>query len=934
MKQQSLITILLTVFMSMMGAKVSAHDIEAVNSDGVTIYYVWTNNNTELAVSYQGTSSYQSQKYSGTVNIPEKVEYDGNTYNVTAIGDYAFLGCSDLTSMSIPNSVTSIRNSAFSGCSGLTSVSIPSSVSNIGWYAFQNCNSLTAVHISDLDAWCKIEFAYHYNSNPLSVAHHLFLNGEEIKELSIPSSVTSIGKYAFQGCSGITSVTIPNSVSSIGSYAFMGCSGLKSVTIPNSIKSIDYNTFEGCSSLTSITIPTSVTSIDYSAFSGCKGLTSIGVESGNNVYDSRDNCNAIIAKNTNTLILGCKNTIIPSSVTSIGRQAFDGCSGLASITIPSSVTSIGYNAFLRCSGLTAVHISDLDAWCRIKFAGESSNPLSCTHHLFLNGEEIKELSIPSSVTSIGDYAFYGCSGLTSVIIPNSVTKIGILAFGGCDNLQSFIIPEHFKRTIHVATAGTLSELISPDEKYQIMELTLTGELNGTDIHLIRDMAGVDMDRMEESEFCVLCNETVFTKGILRALDMSGANIVEGGRDYYKMLWSSSSRKYGDKQYTTANTISESMFVYCRPLAELILPRSVTSISPLLFSDNYGGGSFTNIEVLNIAEGNSYYESPNDCNAIIEKNTKTLIVGCRTTKIPDDVTSIGNDAFFSIAGLTSITIPSSVTSIGGNAFNGCGLLFLTAEPTTPPSIAESAFPNRANIVLQVPTGSVEAYAKADFWKDFKEIKDFAKVEEVDCSVEDDNTATVSTANDPTEKDVVIPERVIIDGELYPVTAIGENAFKDNTELVLVCIPETIEEIGDNAFAGCNGLTAIYSYSEEPIALGSGKATVRTRADGDETSASTVFAEVDKNNCILYVPLNSADKYRAAVGWGEFQNIVEMKSNKPGDANNDGEVDGKDLDATSAYILEGKTVNFIFLNADVKTDNKINAADIVKIVNLKN
>lgn len=175
MKQQSLITILLTVFMSMMGAKVSAHDIEAVNSDGVTIYYVWTNNNTELAVSYQGTSSYQSQKYSGTVNIPEKVEYDGNTYNVTAIGDYAFLGCSDLTSMSIPNSVTSIRNSAFSGCSGLTSVSIPSSVSNIGWYAFQNCNSLTAVHISDLDAWCKIEFAYHYNSNPLSVAHHLIL---------------------------------------------------------------------------------------------------------------------------------------------------------------------------------------------------------------------------------------------------------------------------------------------------------------------------------------------------------------------------------------------------------------------------------------------------------------------------------------------------------------------------------------------------------------------------------------------------------------------------------------------------------------------------------------------------------------------------------------------------------------------------------------
>jgi hypothetical protein len=175
--------------------------------------------------------------------------------------------------------------------------------------------------------------------------------------------------------------------------------------------------------------------------------------------------------------------------------------------------------------------------------------------------------------------------------------------------------------------------------------------------------------------------------------------------------------------------------------------------------------------------------------------------------------------------------------------------------------------------------------------------------------------------------------MIGEESHPVTAIGEGAFKDNTELALVCIPETIEEIGNNAFAGCSGLTAIYSYSEEPIVLDGGKATVRTRADGGEVSASTVFAEVDKNNCILYVPLNSADKYRAAEGWGEFENIVEMKSNKPGDANNDGEIDGKDVDATVGYIMEGKTDSFIFKNADVKADSKINAADIVKIVNLK-
>jgi hypothetical protein len=233
---------------------------------------------------------------------------------------------------------------------------------------------------------------------------------------------------------------------------------------------------------------------------------------------------------------------------------------------------------------------------------------------------------------------------------------------------------------------------------------------------------------------------------------------------------------------------------------------------------------------------------------------------------------------------------------------------------------------------VPKGSKAAYEAADYWKEFKQIKEFMRDNEVICIIEDNNSVTATAVNDPTDKDVVIPESIVIDGETHAVTGIGAEAFKDNTSMTLVCIPETIEEIGNNAFAGCSGLTAIYSYSEEPIALDGGKATVRTRADGAEVSASTVFAEVDKNNCILYVPLNSADKYRTAEGWGEFENIVEMKSNKPGDANNDGEVDGKDVDATVGYIMEGKTDSFIFKNADVKADCKINAADIVKITNI--
>ena len=241
--------------------------------------------------------------------------------SVTSIGAYAFDGCSALTSVTIGNSVTSIGYAAFSSCSGLTSVTIPNSVTSIGHIAFSGCSGLTSVHISDIAAWCNIDFTGYY-SNPLEYAHHLYLNGEEVKDLVIPNSVTSIGDYAFQYCSGLTSVIIPNSVTSIGDGAFQYCYGLTSVTIGNSVRSIGGAAFSSCSGLTSVTIPNSVTRIGCGAFEYCSGLTSV---------------------------------TIPNSVTIIEAWAFDGCSGLTSVTIPNSVTSIQDEAFRDCSELLDVY---------------------------------------------------------------------------------------------------------------------------------------------------------------------------------------------------------------------------------------------------------------------------------------------------------------------------------------------------------------------------------------------------------------------------------------------------------------------------------------------------------------------------------------------------------------------------------------------------
>ena len=194
---------------------VSAYEIAVENADGVTIYYNYYNNGTELEVTSGGG-------YSGVVNIPEEVAYMGRTRKVTSIGNHAFSESSDLTSVTIPNSVTSIGEYAFEYCNDLTSVTIPNSVTSIGKFAFVRRTGMTSVNITDIEAWCRIAFGNDY-ANPLSFAHHLYLNGEEIKDLVIPNSVSSIGNYAFFDCDGLTSVTIPNSVTSIGDGAFSGC---------------------------------------------------------------------------------------------------------------------------------------------------------------------------------------------------------------------------------------------------------------------------------------------------------------------------------------------------------------------------------------------------------------------------------------------------------------------------------------------------------------------------------------------------------------------------------------------------------------------------------------------------------------------------------------------------------------------------------------
>lgn len=355
-------------------------------------------------------------------------------YSLKIIGDHAFHFCSSLTSINIPNSVESIRASAFNNCSSLTSIDIPNSVTSIGDHAFnrctnlrsvtlgnsiveignnafEGCNSINRVYINDLAAFCVINFKA-FDSNPLSIAHRLFLNNNEITDLTIPSDVDSISDFVFYGFSSMKSLSIPKSVTSIGNYAFCNCTGLTNAAIGDTISnvgepmSIGIFAFSNCSALTNLSIGNSVNNIGSYAFSYCTSLT---------------------------------NLVLPNAVTKIGDYAFNHCNNLMNISIPKSITSIGYNAFDNCNNLNRVDITDLGAWCRINFDSPMANPCAKARKLYINGEEIIDLVLPNTVTKIGNYTFYNCNGMKSAMIPNSVIDIGSYAFYLCSGMNNLTL---------------------------------------------------------------------------------------------------------------------------------------------------------------------------------------------------------------------------------------------------------------------------------------------------------------------------------------------------------------------------------------------------------------------------------------------------------------------------------------------------------------
>ena len=388
-------------------ADVYEYDCGATENDNVTVTI-----DTESGVmTVSGTGAMKGYNYN-TLPWLDYVSYvtTGKVEEgITNVGAYAFYKCTAMESVTLPSTVTSINKAAFSGCSTLAAIEFPEKLTKIGSYAFSNCTSITTLTLPE---------------SITSLDTYSFYTLTGLKTVVIKSKITALPQGVFCDCYALTSITLPEGLETIGYLAFSRCKKLTSITLPSTLTTLSKSAFDE-SGLTEIVIPKSVTSIQectgagtYTSFRKCQSLKSIIVEEGNPVYDSRDNCNAIIKTATNTLIIGCYNSTIPNTVTTIGKESFYGLTSLKSISIPTTINTIDYSAFAYCDNVTSIDIpKSVTSVDEYAFGRSSCTNYSCK----------TDMRRPVYFSEISKGCFNN-AGFESVILGSQVQSIGSLAF--------------------------------------------------------------------------------------------------------------------------------------------------------------------------------------------------------------------------------------------------------------------------------------------------------------------------------------------------------------------------------------------------------------------------------------------------------------------------------------------------------------------------
>ena len=774
--------------------------------------------------------------------IPEYIE----GLLVSKIGDSAFSDCKKLKNITIPKSVNTIADYAFNDCSSLISINIPESVTYIGSTAFNGCTMLSSITVD------KNNKVYDSRDNCNAII--------ETKENKL--------------IRGSISTIIPNSIISIGDYAFFNCNTLNELTLSDNIVNIGDFAFSGCYYLTNILIPKNVKNIGKSVFDYCGKLNSIIVDENNLVYDSRDNCNAIIETKENKLIRGCNSTIIPESITSIGDNAFTGYNKLESIIIPKNVISIGDCAFKDCNKLTEIVIPEnvnsigSSAFSNCYYLTHITIPESVTSikdYTFNLCSKLMNITIPKNVTSIGAFAFYGCYSLSSVIIPEKVINIDDSAFSACTNLSFISLPIKLESIGSLAfnDCSNLNNIIIPENVSSIGDnafkgcdslVTISVDKNNK-VYDSRDNCNAII-KTKENKLIKGCRATIIPESVTSIGDYAfnhcliivKINIPKNVTDIGDYAFSDCMDMNSIILPDSIISIGDNAFNGCYKLMSIMIPKNVTSIGNNAFK------GCSNINTISVDENNMFYDSRNNCNAIIETKENKLIKGCISTIIPESITSIGDYAFDdcknlekiilpesiiaigdyafnNCIGLTNITIPNKITIIGNYVFSGCYGLTNVIIPESVISIGDSAFSKCYNLTeIVLPKNIVKignnAFSNCYGLTNITIPKSvisigfsiFSKCSELrNITVEKNNP--VYDSRDNCNAIIITKENKLIYGcssTTIPesVISIRDYAFNGYNNLLSIIIPESVTSIGDYAFTGCNGLTINCEASSQP------------------------------------------------------------------------------------------------------------------------
>ena len=834
------------------------------------------------------------------------------------IGKFAFSNCYNLGAVTIQEGTSSIGESAFSFCYNLSSITIPSSVKTVESDAFQSCYKLSTAVISDgvvslgesAFVNCNMLSSVTLSSTLTAISKNTFYGCSELTSVTIPSSVISIGSNAFSYCKKLSSVTIPESVTSIGEAAF-SYSAITAVTIPASVKTIEKETFSHCQYLSSVVFPEGLTAIGESAFFYCTSLGSVILPS------------SLISIGESAFRMCEKITAmaIPEGVTTIGGSAFTYCRSLSSLTIPSSVTSIENNAFSYNNALVSITAGfsvplDLTfsnevfyginkATCKLYVPYDTKSMYAAafqwkdftniiespvvfklsTNSVSLSAEDGSQVSVEITA-NIAWTAAYNQSWLTvnppsgkdndmlvitAAANPSNAFRTGqiTISINGIPS-QTISVLQEAKGIAITVTPGSLSSLLTDDQKNTITKLILSGSMDARDFKTMRDqMPNLEIIDLRDVQIEAYTGEggtewntvaypkneipiyaffdRVYYKGKARLASFIcpssatsvghsaffGCNaltsvvlapsIISIGNDAFTDCWKLNAVILPDG----LQTIGAAAFKYCRSLGAVTIPGSLQSMGNNAFS------GCSNLTTLVFSEGASavgeyaFYQCTNLTAVTFPSSVPSIptgaFIGCEKLSsviISPGVVSIGQSAFQSCYGLSSVSIPSSIRTIGDNAFGDCEQLGSITLPEGLTSLGKSAFygcKSMTSVTVPSTLGVIE------------------------------NMVFTSCTS--------LSSVIISNG----VTSIGDYAFQYCTSLTLVSIPPSVTSIGEFAFKS-SSLQSIYATRSVPV---------------DLQFSSNVFMDVNKTTCKLYVPYGSKELYAAADQWKDFINIVEVE-----------------------------------------------------------